>query len=183
MSTTTKYLTGVFRWLNELEGSGKAPAFPSEWEPTQDAFKKVKELTTAEDLMVLDLGCGPGNILSIARDTLGIGNRFVGVDNNQTYVSVAKRVDGRFNIQLTDIFSNITLKFMQEADVIFSYMPFPSREELSQMYTRLTDNIKTGALFVCNDNGRYSLEGFEILDRIKGTGCCDPTDIRIFKKL
>jgi len=85
---------------------------------------------------IIDLGCGPGNVLRYFR-TLGFTN-ITGVEKNKEF----KNYLTDFNILFQDI-NNIDFSIIKDYDVIYSYKPLKS--DFKDFIDNIIDNMKTGS--------------------------------------
>lgn len=188
-----KYLNSLHNWLNQFEGNTKHPAFLSEMSVVGQVFNYIRFELNIKDPKFFDMGCATGNILFAAKEILGSSTAadfnngtYWGVEHNGTYAAAAKAIDWRFKIFTIDMFSKISKDILKEADIIYTYAPMGGTE-LVKLYKLISINAKDGALIVLNDPN-FKMEYFgskikiEVLKRWKGSDCCDPTDITIYRK-
>lgn len=181
---STKYFNTIFKYINTFEEEEHHPAFGSQFETVIESFEEIKIQTkNEENLNILDLGCGLGNILFIAKQILGVNNKYVGIDNNQTYLDVGKAVDSKFHLINTDLFGKQTQQLISNADIIYIYVPLNTYEKMETLYTIISHFSKSGSYFICNDtNNQPKLSLYEKIKRFEGFDCCNKTDITIYKK-
>jgi SAM-dependent methyltransferase len=179
---STKYFNALFQYINTFEEEDRHPAFASQFETVIEVMEFIKTQTKDKKLNVLDLGCGLGNVLYIAKEILGKDNKYVGVDNNQTYLDVAKAVDGTFHLINTDLLGKATQKLISNADIIYCYIPMKYKDMIS-MYAVISHFSKKGSYFICNDEtNQPKLSSYEKIKRFEGFECCNKTDITIYRK-
>lgn len=176
---STKYFNQLFAYINTFEKEQNHSAFSSQFETVIEA---IESLPKKEKINFLDLGCGLGNILFIAKEILGDSHKYVGIDNNQTYLDVAKAVDGRFQLINTDLLSKNTQQLIGNADVVYCYLPIPVYKDMQTLYAVIAHYMKPGATFICNDENPPVFSSFTKISNFKGVECCSQTDIQILTK-
>jgi ubiquinone/menaquinone biosynthesis C-methylase UbiE len=177
---STKYFNRVFGYINTFESTQKHAAVGSQFETVIKAIESLP--MRKKNINFLDLGCGLGNILFIAKELLGDTHKYVGIDNNQSYLDVAKAIDGQFQLMNTDLLSVQTKKLIANADFVYCYLPMPVYKDMQNLYVLIETTMKPGAYLLCNDGNPPALKSFTKLSRHIGIECCDQTDITIYKK-
>lgn len=180
---STIFLTQVAKYINTFEEKKRHPAFTSQFETVISVFEYLKINNDKEELNVLDLGCGLGNILFIAKSILGDTHKYVGVDNNQSYLDVAKTVDGQFHLMNTDLLSVPAAMLIANADFVYCYLPMDVCKNMKKLYVLIESAMKSGAYFLCNDKNPPVFNTFQKIKCFEGSGseCCDQTNITIYK--
>ena len=178
---STLYFNSFFRYLNTFEEKQTRPAFASQFETVIDAIKSLP--IKKRNINFLDLGCGLGNILFIAKEILGETHKYVGIDHNQTYLDVAKAIDGQFQLMNTDLLSMQTRALISNADFVYCYLPIPVYKDMQKLYTVIEQSMKPGSYLICNDENPPNFKRFTKLIRFEGLECCSKTDITIYKKI
>lgn len=178
---STKYFNKLFKYINTFEEKDRHPAFASQFETTIDAIFEVKKIINKK-INFLDLGCGLGNVLFIAKEILGNDNKYVGIDNNQSYLDVAKFVDGKFHLLNTDLFSPQTTMAIRNANIIYCYLPF-GYKKMQELYKGINNYAKKGTYFICNDENTPDINTFKKINTFEGIECCNKTEITIYKQI
>lgn len=129
------------RWLKQ--GDPASPVLP--WMPFQPAefcsilFECVPEMTGA---WFLDVGCGPGTKMLLARDLFGL--EVHGIEINPVMGLVAGEAFG------AGVYTADALKmppgFYAGYDLIWMYRPFRDRKLEEQLEARVMDEMKSGAI-------------------------------------
>jgi ubiquinone/menaquinone biosynthesis C-methylase UbiE len=176
---STKYFNQIFRYINTFEEENKHPAFGSQFETVIEA---IESLPRQERINFLDLGCGLGNVLFTAKQILGNKHKYVGIDNNQSYLDVAKAVDGQFQLINTDLLSKNTQRLIGNADVVYCYLPLPVYQDMQALYAVISHYMKPGTTLICNDSTLPTFNSFTRVSNFTGLECCSQTDIQIFIK-
>lgn len=183
----TRYLSRLHNWMNQLEEGNKHPAFSSEMSVVEHTLNYIKDMGI-ENPVFCDLGCSTGNVLFTAKEILGKEGEYYGIDHNGTYLAAARAIDWQFKLHPIDLFSKISKDIMEKSDIIFTYVPIGGAD-MVKLYKIISLKAKPGALIIINDlnfNPEYfsTQINIEPIKRFEGTkGCCDQTDIRIFRKL
>lgn len=176
---STKYFNALFKYFNTFEKKQQHAAVGSQFEIV---IRAVKSLPVKDNSNFLDLGCGLGNVLFIAKEVLGNTHKYVGIDNNQTYLDVAKAVDGQFQLMNTDLFSNQTQQLIGNADIVYCYLPIPIYKDMQRLYALIEDSMVSGSYLLCNDENPPKFNTFIKLNRFEGFECCSKTDITVYIK-
>jgi ubiquinone/menaquinone biosynthesis C-methylase UbiE len=179
---TTKYFQSLFKWINTFEQGSVRQAFPSEFEIVEKAFTAIAD-QVKEGSNIIDLGCGCGNVLFVAKQILGDSHKYVGIDHNQTYIDVCKATVPGVHAINTDLLSGQANKLIGNADIIFVYIPMDNITKQHKLYENIVKHSKKGAIVLCNDLHKKELKGFKQTGRFEGSDCCNKTDIRIFQKI
>lgn len=112
--------------------------------------KVISDLEDAEDLSILDIGTGSGNIaVTLALET---NQEVTAIDIDADTLEIAKEnatnLDAEVEFVLSDLFNNVDHKF----DVIVSNPPYISEEEIKDMDKSVLEYEPQKALFA-DDNG------------------------------
>lgn len=176
---STKYFNQIFKYFNTFEKKHQHAAVGSQFETVIEA---IESLPKKETINFLDLGCGLGNVLFIAKQILGDSHKYIGIDNNQTYLDVAKAVDGQFHLINTDLLSKQTQQLIGNADIVYCYLPIPVYKDMQTLYAVISHYMTPGATFICNDENLSVFSSFTKVNRFEGIECCSKTDIQILIK-
>jgi ubiquinone/menaquinone biosynthesis C-methylase UbiE len=176
---STKYFNQLFKYINTFEEDQKHAAFGSQFETVIEA---LESLPKKKKINFLDLGCGLGNVIFAAKQILGDKHKYVGVDNNQSYLDVAKAVDGQFQLMNTDLLSKQSQILITNANIIYCYLPIPVYKDMQTLYAVVNHFTKKGTYFICNAENQPKLSNFTKVGRFEGVECCSKTDITIYKR-
>jgi hypothetical protein len=113
----------------------------------------------------LDVGCGPGTIVVLAKV---MGFNPYGIDYMDKYVELAKTAIGAVRVYNSDIQENIikadatTFKRYNEFDVIYYYVPIAAGDIMHKLYVKIMKEMKVGSLFIPMSYGdpKRALPGF-----------------------
>lgn len=97
-----------------------------------------------QELRLLDVGCGIGNVLLIAEQ---FGFDVYGIEKDEYPFLVAAKLIGEERIAQADIW---TYEGYGNYDVIYYYRPFSGREQQLRFEKLIEDNMKTGAILIAN---------------------------------
>ena len=165
-----KYVTDDYNRMNKTTNPDKLIL------PFSDVCNIMSESGT-----FLDLGCGIGNVMLLAKKMFP--NYVInGIDKNKDYIGLTQHYKG-INGQSLNILDNKTNELISDADIIYAYEPlYP--EELILMFENLKNNMKSGAFFIYNSEFDANLIGFETIKKYEDTNIVGaPQHITIFKKI
>jgi SAM-dependent methyltransferase len=127
------------RWF--AQGDPHSPTLP--WMPFQPAeflsilFECVPELAGRE---FLDVGCGPGTKMLLARDFFGM--EACGIEINPEMAAAAEAVGG---VRVGDAL-RVPDGVYENFDLIWLYRPFRDAQLEEQLEARIMDEMKPGAI-------------------------------------
>lgn len=104
-----------------------------------------------EGMTFIDLGCGPGNVLSYANR---IGYDVLGVEWNEDLI---KNTKGKYNIIKEDI-TKLDPKVWSDKDVVYCYVPL--RYGYREFVDKIASNMKSGSYLFTPEFFPGDIDGF-----------------------
>lgn len=132
-----------------------------------------------EKVSLLDVGCGTGRILKLAKE-YGI-KEVCGVEFHKPYVEIGKKIHGLSNKELivADAFT-LDGKFLEKFNVIYTYMPIRDRSLMSNLNLHLIKNASRRTIFIEMQADYYPVNNFrgnnrgQVLGNYEFVSYCTP---------
>tara|TARA_B100000780_G_C20985065_1_gene393781 strand:+ start:222 stop:812 length:591 start_codon:yes stop_codon:yes gene_type:complete len=149
-----------------------------------DNFRKkiLKKLITNEDLNILDIGCGPGNMVKYLSF-----NKYFGFDSDQKYIDYASKKYKKCNF-FCEIFSETSVQKIDKIDtvILFGLLHHISNKETLELFKNIKLSLKKNFKIIILDpvfeNGQNPIAKFLIQnDRGKFVRTSDEYS-KLFKK-
>lgn len=121
----------------------------------KESIRLFKQLNNKNPKTFLDLGCGIGNILEIAKLN---GLESTGVELNETLINLGKQIRPEVNIIHDDILKWIP---KQKYDIVWFYKPLCDHMLWNKFLLRFYKRFPNDQIFIC------SLDGNELVNKKK----------------
>ena len=112
----------------------------------RDGISLIKKTSLVEGSMVLDLGCGTGNLTAVLAEKVGPTGRVTGIDPNRERIYVAKENITSSNVSFVEADGETFPE--DQYDLVLSNYVLHWIEKKEAVFKRVHDNLRPGGQFV-----------------------------------